>query len=94
MCSKCSICGISLDGGQPQMNGRCVDCMADKWAEIIDITPIINPFRVNTECFEVEYDDDNNDFILIVDGIGRKIGSCTTVMELYDIAMSMRTDKS
>ena len=98
MNSKCNVCGTNLDNGQPQANGMCIDCLADKWGEIVEQYPICSQLHSgNPESddigFEVEYDIDNNDYILIVDSIKQTIGSGTTVMELYDIAMNMRTDE-
>lgn len=39
----CSVCGVQLNNGRPQMNGMCVDCLADKWGEIVEKSPMVSP---------------------------------------------------
>lgn len=43
MVSECSICGTHLGEEHPQMNGKCVDCLAEKWGEIIEKSPMVSP---------------------------------------------------
>lgn len=43
MVSECSICGEHLGEEHPQINGMCVDCLADKWGEIVEESPMVSP---------------------------------------------------
>lgn len=43
MVSECSICGEHLSEEHPQINGMCVDCLADKWGEIVEESPMVSP---------------------------------------------------
>ncbi|CAD6494574.1 MAG: hypothetical protein LAKADJCE_00844 [Candidatus Argoarchaeum ethanivorans] len=43
MVSKCSICEAHLGEEHPQINGMCIDCLADKWGEIVEESPMASP---------------------------------------------------
>jgi hypothetical protein len=99
MSSKCSVCGTNLDNGQPQGNGMCIDCFADELCKVFERYQVVNPFcdvhtEHNNDSFEVEYDTDNNDYILIVDSIKQTISAGTTVIKMHDIAKNMKTGKA
>ena len=49
MLSECSICGEPLGEEPPQMNGMCIDCLADKWGEIVEESPMVSPQTLHKE---------------------------------------------
>jgi hypothetical protein len=40
---KCKKCGIELGKEKPQQNGMYIDCFADDWGELVEISPICAP---------------------------------------------------
>ena len=41
--TKCKKCGVTLYEDEPQQNGLCVDCFAEEWGELVEISPIVSP---------------------------------------------------
>lgn len=49
MVSKCKSCGTHLGEEHPQLGGRCIECFADTWGELVETSPMASPrilFRV------------------------------------------------
>lgn len=42
MVSVCGRCGVALGEEHPQINGMCIECLADAWDEIIEISPLVS----------------------------------------------------
>jgi len=38
---KCKNCGIKFGEETPQQNGMCIDCFADDWGELVELSPIV-----------------------------------------------------
>jgi len=43
MTTKCKKCGVTLEEDEPQQNDMCIDCFAEKWGELVEISPIVSP---------------------------------------------------
>jgi NMD protein affecting ribosome stability and mRNA decay len=43
MTTKCKKCGVTLEEDEPQQNGMCIDCFAEEWGELVEISPIASP---------------------------------------------------
>ena len=43
MATKCKKCGVTLEEDEPQQNGLCVDCFAEEWGGLVEISPIASP---------------------------------------------------
>lgn len=43
MSSKCSVCKEPLGKEDFQINDMCVNCLADKWGEIVEKSPMVSP---------------------------------------------------
>ena len=43
MTTKCKKCGVTLEEDEPQQNGLCIDCFAEEWGELVEISPIVSP---------------------------------------------------
>ena len=43
MTTECKNCGIKLGEETPQQNGMCIDCFADDWGELVELSPMVSP---------------------------------------------------
>ncbi len=43
MVSECKSCGMQLGEEHPQLNDMCIECFADSWGELVEISPMISP---------------------------------------------------
>lgn len=42
-CIQCVKCGKMLSDEEPQQNGMCIDCFADEWSELVELSPMVSP---------------------------------------------------
>ena len=40
---KCPKCGKMLSVEEPQQNGLCIDCFADEWGVLVELSPMVSP---------------------------------------------------
>lgn len=40
---KCKKCGKIISDEEPHQNGMCIDCFADDWCELVELTPMVSP---------------------------------------------------
>ena len=43
MTTKCKKCGIELRAEDLQQDGMCIDCFAEDWGELVELSPIVSP---------------------------------------------------
>jgi NMD protein affecting ribosome stability and mRNA decay len=44
---ECKKCGIELGEETPQQNDMCIDCFADDWGELVELSPMVSPSILN-----------------------------------------------
>ena len=43
MTTKCKKCKKIIEEDEPQQNGMCIDCFAEEWGELVEISPMVSP---------------------------------------------------